>query len=73
MPLLAVDRRGTRLGQGGGHYDRTLATLRAAGPVLAVGMAWDCQLVDALPTDPWDEPLDALATPSGWRDFAPSM
>jgi len=69
VPLLAIDRRGTRLGQGGGHYDRTLAALRAAGPVLAVGVAWDCQLVDVLPADPWDAPLDALATPSGWHDF----
>jgi 5-formyltetrahydrofolate cyclo-ligase len=69
VPLLGVDRSGTRLGQGGGHYDRTLAALRAAGPVLAVGVAWDCQRVDALPADPWDAPLDALATPSGWYDF----
>jgi 5-formyltetrahydrofolate cyclo-ligase len=69
VPLLAVDRRGTRLGQGGGHYDRTLAALRATRPVLAVGVAWDMQIVDHLPADPWDAPLDALATPSGWRDF----
>ena len=67
VPLLAVDRSGTRLGQGGGYYDRTLAALRAAGPVLAVGVAWDMQQVDRLPADQWDEPLDALATPSGWR------
>ncbi len=70
VPLLAVDRRGVRLGQGGGHYDRTLAALRQAGRVLAVGVAWDVQIVDLLPAEPWDEPLDALATPSGWRDFA---
>lgn len=69
VPLIAVDRAGTRLGQGGGHYDRTLAALRAAGPVLAVGVAWDVQVVAALPAEPWDEPLDALATPSGWREL----
>ncbi len=70
VPLLAVDRQGTRLGQGGGHYDRTLAALRARRPVLAVGVGWDMQRVDALPRDPWDMPLDAVATPSGWHDFA---
>ena len=69
VPLLGVDRYGTRLGQGGGYYDRTLAALRARRPVLAVGVAWDVQVVDTLPADPWDEPLDALATPSGWRKF----
>ena len=70
VPLVAVDARGNRLGQGAGQYDRTLAALRARRKVLAVGVAWDVQLVDALPVDPWDAPLDALATPSGWRDFA---
>lgn len=70
VPLIAVDARGNRLGQGGGHYDRTLAALRAERRVRAVGVAWDMQCVDALPVDPWDAPLDAVATPTGWRDFA---
>lgn len=70
VPLLAVDAGGNRIGYGAGHYDRALAQLRATRRVVAVGVAWDMQLVDALPADPWDEPLDALATPSGWRDFA---
>ena len=69
VPLLAVDRHGTRLGQGGGHYDRTLAALRADTAVLAVGVGWDVQVIDALPAEPWDAPLDAVATPSGWRAF----
>lgn len=69
VPLLGVDTAGTRLGQGGGYYDRTLAALRAVRPVVAVGIGWDIQLIDMLPADPWDAPLDALATPSGWRDF----
>lgn len=64
VPLLAVDPAGNRLGQGGGHYDRTLAALRARRPVVAVGVAWDVQLVAALPADPWDEPLDWVATPT---------
>ena len=70
VPLVAVDVTGNRLGQGAGHYDRTLAALRATRWVVAVGVAWDMQRVDALPADPWDQPLDALATPSGWIRFA---
>jgi 5-formyltetrahydrofolate cyclo-ligase len=62
VPLLAFDRRGYRLGQGGGYYDRTLRALRAAGPVLAVGFAYAAQEVAAVPHGPNDEPLDAVAT-----------
>ncbi len=63
VPLVAVDLPGTRLGQGQGHYDRTLAALRAAGPVTAIGLAWEVQIVSAIPADPWDQPLDWIATP----------
>jgi 5-formyltetrahydrofolate cyclo-ligase len=66
VPLLGADRAGNRLGQGKGHYDRTLAALRAQGAVRAVGLAWDVQLADALPAERWDEPLDALATPTAF-------
>lgn len=69
VPLLGVDACGIRLGYGGGFYDRTLAALRARRHVLAVGVAWEIQRVATLPADPWDERLDALATPSGWTDF----
>lgn len=69
VPLIAVDARGQRLGQAGGYYDRTLALLRARRRVVAVGIAWDMQRVEMLPADPWDAPLDALATPSGWYRF----
>ncbi len=64
VPVLAVDAQGHRLGQGGGHYDRTLAELREQGPVLAIGLAWDVQLVDRVTPEPWDQPLDAIATPT---------
>jgi len=63
VPLVAADLRGNRIGQGGGHYDRTLAALRAAGPVTAIGLAWDMQIVAAIAADPWDQPLDWIATP----------
>lgn len=63
VPLLAFDRAGARLGQGGGYYDRTLAALRASGPaVLAVGVGFDTQAWDHLPVGPCDQRLDALLT-----------
>lgn len=61
-PLLGFDRRGYRLGYGAGHYDRTLAALRARQPVLAVGLAWACQEVEVIPTDAFDEQLDWVIT-----------
>lgn len=66
VPLLAVDRRGLRLGQGKGYYDRTLRFLRSHGLVKAIGLAYDCQVIERVPDDPWDEALDAIVTPSGW-------
>lgn len=65
LPLLAFDAAGHRLGYGGGFYDRTLELLRAAGPVHAVGFAYDAQAVDQVPTEPTDQPLDAIITESG--------
>ena len=61
-PLLAFDRAGYRLGYGGGFYDRTLEKLRRAGPVLAVGLAYACQELPAVPREPTDERLDWLVT-----------
>lgn len=64
VPLVAADRAGNRIGQGAGHYDRALAELREKGSVTAIGVCWDCQLADALPADPWDQPLDLIVTPT---------
>jgi len=61
-PLLAFTRRGDRLGYGGGYYDRTLAALREAGDVLAVGFGYGAQQVDALPSSPLDQKLDWIVT-----------
>ena len=67
VPLLAVTLAGVRLGQGRGYYDRALAALRrkqpVLAPVLAIGIAWECQIAPALPADTWDMPLDMIATP----------
>lgn len=62
VPLLAFDGRGARLGWGGGFYDRTLAHLRAAGPVIAVGVAYHGQRVERVPQSPEDQPLDWIVT-----------
>ena len=70
VPLLAVDGTGTRLGQGGGHYDRVLGGLRANGATL-IGVGWPMQRVDtALPRDRWDVALDGFASPAGLEMFA---
>jgi 5-formyltetrahydrofolate cyclo-ligase len=62
LPLLAFDRHGVRLGYGGGYYDRTLARLRDAGPVVAIGAAYSAQEVTALPNDEHDQRLDWVVT-----------
>jgi len=61
VPLLAFTQDGERLGQGGGHYDRWLA---ANPQCVAIGLAWDCQLVDALPAEHHDRELRAVITPT---------
>ena len=68
VPLLAFDRRGGRLGQGGGFYDRTLAALRASGPVRAIGLAYAGQEVPSLDLAPHDERLDAILTEMGYSE-----
>ncbi len=62
VPLLAFDRRGYRLGYGGGYYDRSLACLRADKDILAIGIAFSLQEADVLPTEETDQPLDIIVT-----------
>lgn len=64
-PLLAFDGAGYRIGYGKGYYDRALARLRAAVPVLAVGVAYACQEADRIPTEPHDGRLDLIVTERG--------
>jgi 5-formyltetrahydrofolate cyclo-ligase len=67
VPLVAADRHGSRIGHGKGHYDRALSHLREGGRVFTIGIAWEHQIVsEALDPDPWDVPLDAIATPAEW-------
>ena len=67
VPLVAADRSGARIGHGKGHYDRSLSHLREGGHVFTIGIAWEMQILEeAVPDDPWDVPLDAIATPGEW-------
>jgi 5-formyltetrahydrofolate cyclo-ligase len=69
VPLIAIDGEGTRLGRGKGHYDRALIRLKKSKARL-IGVGWPLQrLSDTIPTDEWDVPLDAFASPDGVEIF----
>lgn len=71
VPLLAFDRRGHRLGYGGGYYDATLRDLRARKQIIAAGIAYAQQAVlFALPAEQHDEPLDWVITPQEAHRFS---
>lgn len=70
MPLLGFDKRGTRLGYGGGYYDRTLEKL-SKRPRL-VGIAFAAQELDTIPREAHDVPLDVIVTEAGARHFEPA-
>ena len=56
IPGRAFTREGLRMGRGKGYYDRILATLSCT----KWGVAFACQMMEQLPTDPWDVPLDRI-------------
>lgn len=66
LPLLGFDARGTRLGAGGGYYDRWLAGRRGRRPLLC-GYAFGVQEFSELPRAAWDVPIDAVITERGLR------
>ncbi len=70
-PLLAFDRAGRRLGQGGGHYDRIISFHRAHGAI-AVGLAYAEQEMERVPTGDHDALLDWVVTPNGAVSCRPS-
>lgn len=63
LPLLAFDKIGARLGYGGGFYDRTIASMQNK-PIL-IGLAFDVQEVDFVPTSTHDMTLDMIVTETG--------
>ncbi|MCF6194412.1 MAG: 5-formyltetrahydrofolate cyclo-ligase [Kangiellaceae bacterium] len=70
FPLVAFDAEGNRLGMGGGYYDATFSHLRSSDtrPTF-VGLAWESQMVEELPSDPWDLPLDGVCTEQRFYSF----
>jgi 5-formyltetrahydrofolate cyclo-ligase len=69
VPMAAFDVAGYRIGYGGGFYDRSLERLRAIKPVVAIGLAYDEQQVDAVPRGDYDARLDHLVTPTRTLSF----
>ena len=65
VPLAAFDRRRYRVGYGAGYYDMTLAALRAKKSIVAVGLGFAAQEVEAVPAMPYDERLDFVLTEGG--------
>ena len=59
MPLLAVDEQGNRLGYGGGYYDRYL---QKHPEVMTIGYAYDTQVIEEVPSEPWDKKIQIIVT-----------
>lgn len=64
VPGLGVDRRGMRLGQGGGYYDTCLTHRPATSTVIVV--LFDDEVMTHIPTGPYDQAVDAVLTGSSW-------
>ncbi|WP_299402020.1 5-formyltetrahydrofolate cyclo-ligase [Acaryochloris sp. IP29b_bin.148] len=64
VPAVACDRNGYRLGYGGGYYDRLLASPDWSS-IPTIGIVFGQDLLDQLPTEPWDQPLQAVCTEKG--------
>jgi 5-formyltetrahydrofolate cyclo-ligase len=70
--MLAFDLRGYRIGYGKAYYDGGLSRLRAKKKIVAAGLAFDEQCVEAVPTEPHDQRLDYVITEEGVRFSAES-
>lgn len=67
VPAAAVDRTGMRMGWGRGYFDRTLGSMGQRPPVYAI--VFDSELVDTVPSEREDEPVDGAVTPSATVTF----
>jgi len=75
LPATAVDGSGSRIGQGGGYYDRLLERLDAAGqrpPAVAVVYSGEVLPAGTIPAEPFDKPVAGALTPDGEVRFAGS-
>lgn len=72
IPIVGFDNAGNRIGMGGGHYDRSLASLKnlqVENKPFLLGIAFDCQEVESTNPQLWDIPMDAILTESGIKYF----
>ena len=69
VPLAAFDRLGHRIGYGAGHYDRSIAQLRQSQRVIAVGIGFAMQQIEAVPASAHDVGLDYVLTETDSFDF----
>jgi 5-formyltetrahydrofolate cyclo-ligase len=68
IPALALSRDGSRLGRGAGYYDRSLG----ASSAVRIGIVYDDEVLDELPVEATDVPMDWALTPeTGFRQFRP--
>jgi len=63
VPAVAFDRTCGRLGRGGGYYDRFICELRSGA--VTCGVALSRHVIDAVPTEPHDRPVDIVVTERG--------
>ena len=71
VPALAVDRRGMRLGRGGGSYDRALERLEGTS-ALVVALLHEDELLPVVPAEPHDRPVHGVVRPSGFVSLRPA-
>ena len=69
VPIVGMDREGYRLGQAGGYYDATLAAMKYRLQAKTIGVGFACQLVDRLPHEAHDVPLDGFVSERGALAF----
>ncbi len=67
VPAACVDRSGMRMGWGMGYFDKTLGSMEACPPVYAV--IFDDELIDSVPRERHDMPVDGVVTPGGIVTF----
>lgn len=71
IPAAAVDDGGMRLGWGRGYFDKTLGSMQQRPPIYAV--IFDSELLEEVPRDLHDQPVDGVVTPTRTVTFAPSV
>ena len=69
VPGLGFDPNGHRLGRGGGFYDRFIESLPTTNRPLLLGVCFGCQIVDRVPTEPHDHPMDRVVTERGFIEI----